>query len=568
MSKIRVLSEDGAVRFVEKLKEWCKATFALITHTHDAATQSSAGFISASDKTKLDGLSKVTVDSALSTTSTNPVQNKVINNALANKSDITHTHSYAGSSTSGGAATSANKLNTNAGSTSTPVYFTNGVPTACTSVTANSATTASKLGTSTVGGEINPIYLRSGKPFASASTVGSTSKPVFLSSGTLTECTSIAEADSAAEADHATSADSATTATTATTASKLGSSTVGSGTKPIYLSSGTATASTSTVGSTSKPVYMNSGTITACTSVTADSATEADHATSADSATTATTADSATTATTATKLGSTTVGSSTKPIYLSSGTATASTSTVGSSTKPIYMSSGTLTASSSTVGSSSAPVYLNSGTLTQCSSITAATASKLGTSTVGSSTKPIYLNSGTATASTSTVGSTSKPVYLSSGTLTECTGNLCKWGMPTTTSYAADCYVSAKKLLYDSTSGTYSKVTCYVALPSSGRQNWITIYYGSSSGTRRLSTKVFLGSVTSSTTTRNIPLSFNTVASDYTLLIYASQWSCSVSSNGYMTLSCTYNKTYNHCTKTATGSNEIFIYRIEGEGVA
>ena len=43
-----------------------------------------------------------------------------------------HTHSYAGSSSAGGAATSANKLNTNAGSATKPVYFTNGVPTACT----------------------------------------------------------------------------------------------------------------------------------------------------------------------------------------------------------------------------------------------------------------------------------------------------------------------------------------------------------------------------------------------------------------------------------------------------
>ena len=43
-----------------------------------------------------------------------------------------HTHNYAGSSSAGGAATSANKLNTNAGSATKPVYFTNGVPTACT----------------------------------------------------------------------------------------------------------------------------------------------------------------------------------------------------------------------------------------------------------------------------------------------------------------------------------------------------------------------------------------------------------------------------------------------------
>ena len=42
-----------------------------------------------------------------------------------------HTHSYAGSSSAGGAATSANKLNTNAGSSTQPVYFSGGVPVAC-----------------------------------------------------------------------------------------------------------------------------------------------------------------------------------------------------------------------------------------------------------------------------------------------------------------------------------------------------------------------------------------------------------------------------------------------------
>ena len=42
-----------------------------------------------------------------------------------------HTHSYAGSASSGGPATSANKLNTDAGSQKQPVYFKNGVPIAC-----------------------------------------------------------------------------------------------------------------------------------------------------------------------------------------------------------------------------------------------------------------------------------------------------------------------------------------------------------------------------------------------------------------------------------------------------
>ncbi len=43
-----------------------------------------------------------------------------------------HTHNYAASGSAGGAATSANKLNTNAGSATQAVYFSNGVPVACT----------------------------------------------------------------------------------------------------------------------------------------------------------------------------------------------------------------------------------------------------------------------------------------------------------------------------------------------------------------------------------------------------------------------------------------------------
>lgn len=44
------------------------------------------------------------------------------------KAASSHTHDYAGSSSSGGAATSANKLNTDAGSVTQPVYFKDGVP--------------------------------------------------------------------------------------------------------------------------------------------------------------------------------------------------------------------------------------------------------------------------------------------------------------------------------------------------------------------------------------------------------------------------------------------------------
>lgn len=60
------------------------------------ATASAAGLMSAADKDKLDniaaGSNHVTVDAELSTTSTNPVQNKVIKSALDGKSNTGHTH--------------------------------------------------------------------------------------------------------------------------------------------------------------------------------------------------------------------------------------------------------------------------------------------------------------------------------------------------------------------------------------------------------------------------------------------------------------------------------------------
>lgn len=109
--------------------------------TYGVATASANGLMSAADKGKLDSIQveggevvvDITVDSALSATSTNPVQNKVVKAALDGKAasshthtiaQITnlqstldgkaasgHTHNYAGSSSAGGAATSAAKVN-------------------------------------------------------------------------------------------------------------------------------------------------------------------------------------------------------------------------------------------------------------------------------------------------------------------------------------------------------------------------------------------------------------------------------------------------------------------------
>ena len=64
-------------------------TIAATDTTYGNATTSAAGLMSASDKSKLDGIAtganKITVDSSMSSTSTNPVQNKVVNTALSGK---------------------------------------------------------------------------------------------------------------------------------------------------------------------------------------------------------------------------------------------------------------------------------------------------------------------------------------------------------------------------------------------------------------------------------------------------------------------------------------------------
>ena len=82
-----------------------------INHTHSVvdvtdlsvASSSSNGLMSSTDKVKLDGIDeeadKTVVDSAMSTTSTNPVQNKVVNAQLTslnnNKANTNHTHGVA-----------------------------------------------------------------------------------------------------------------------------------------------------------------------------------------------------------------------------------------------------------------------------------------------------------------------------------------------------------------------------------------------------------------------------------------------------------------------------------------
>lgn len=53
---------------------------------------------------------------------------------------------------------------------------------------ASTASAASKLGSTTIGGSAKPIYLSSGTPTACSATVGSTTVPVYMNAGTITQC--------------------------------------------------------------------------------------------------------------------------------------------------------------------------------------------------------------------------------------------------------------------------------------------------------------------------------------------------------------------------------------------
>lgn len=66
------------------------------------------------------------------TESLSAAQGKALKTLVDSKASSGHTHSYAGSSSVGGAATSADKINTDAGSATQPVYIKDGVPKATT----------------------------------------------------------------------------------------------------------------------------------------------------------------------------------------------------------------------------------------------------------------------------------------------------------------------------------------------------------------------------------------------------------------------------------------------------
>lgn len=136
-----------------------------VTLPGSTATQSAKGLMSVTDKAKLDGIAqganKTTVDSALSSTSTNPVQNKVINTALAGKAASSHTHAatqITGLTASRALATNSSGQVVASSVSNTELSYLDGVTSAVQTQLNNKATkshTHNYAGSSSAGGAAN-----------------------------------------------------------------------------------------------------------------------------------------------------------------------------------------------------------------------------------------------------------------------------------------------------------------------------------------------------------------------------------------------------------------------------
>ena len=330
-------------------------------HSHSAATTSTSGFLSATDKTKLDGIAaqatKVEVTPSANTGST------IATIKINDGSDIILKAPAAQSEV--GLADVAKTMGSsvgsvyNVGSATTPTFFSAGQPTACTPTTTvvqnmlgdslemvdGKIETALEAGTNiTISDNVISATVPSVTP------AGSSTRPVYIASnGTVTMCDEWLANSISGHASHA-----------GYLAERTSSGTfepmwVGDSNKPVFFDEdGVPQACSATVGSNSQPVYMRNGTITACS----DQVGWGDNPIYMNNG-----------VLTPTNL---TKGSSTTPIYMQNGIIKPCDGTVGSATTPVYMNAGDITASSSTVGGASQPMYMNAGTLTACS-ITALT---------------------------------------------------------------------------------------------------------------------------------------------------------------------------------------------------
>lgn len=289
--------------------------------------------------------------------------NIVLTASDVSASAVGHTHSYAGSSTPGGSATSAVKLDTaTAGGATTPVYFSGGKPVACTPYSNASVNYANSAGRASTANESSILRFKdtrdvNSKPsdesftknsitaeFKGVSTIGS---PAGFS-GTYCGLMSVApwtETSGGNGYQLAFGYNEDAHPRLALRSADLSATAWGSWYK-IYTSDDKPTKADVGLGNVDN---------------TADSVKRVSYATSAGSANSATTAGSATTATTATQLSSS-AGSATNPIYFSNGKPTACTFSLGKSvpsnavfTDTWKQLTGSTTSSAGTAGYAPAP---------------------------------------------------------------------------------------------------------------------------------------------------------------------------------------------------------------------
>ena len=288
-----------------------------------------------------------------------------------------HTHNYAGASSAGGAATSANKLNTDAGSATNPVYFSNGIPVKTTytlgksvpsnavftdTTYSNATTTADGLMSLEDKTKLNATNIA----YGTCATAAATAAKVITISGN-TNWTLAAGSLISIKF------------TYTNTASNPTFNVNGTGAKSVWYNTALiTTGSLSYAGYASRTaMYMYDGTQYVFQGWSLDNASD----------------------TKVTQAYSTT--SASYPLLMSATSGVSSTSSRGAKTaivnNQIYAnpSTGALTATSF-VGDLTGDVTGNASTAT--------TATKVGTSTVGSATQPVYISSGTPTKCTYTLG--------------------------------------------------------------------------------------------------------------------------------------------------------------------
>lgn len=229
---------------------------AFSTHTHSAATTSAAGFMSASDKSKLDGItaSADSVAFSRSLTSGTKVGTITINGTGTDLYAPTNTDTHYASGTVVGSSASTTS-NTTSALTNGNVYLNhveNGAVKNSHKISGSGATTVTSdasgnivVSSTNTDTKVTNTLATTTKAYVTGTTSGSTN------TGTQVFDTGVYLTTTAGElaATKFTGALNGN-ATTATTATKLGSSTIGSSTAPVYLNSGTATKCSTYAGGT------------------------------------------------------------------------------------------------------------------------------------------------------------------------------------------------------------------------------------------------------------------------------------------------------------------------------